>query len=75
MNPDENQENPAMEQQNAQCPNCDSEIPNKVLYQCISCYTKYCVACPDSRTGRVCPGCGQNLRMVLDQGSSKKGAA
>lgn len=63
-----------MEQKDNTCPNCDQEIPNNVLYQCIICFTKYCAACPESRSGSKCPKCGQMYRMVLDQGKSDQGA-
>jgi hypothetical protein len=64
-----------MEQPNGICPTCDQEIPNHVLYQCICCYTKYCVACTDSQSGKSCPKCGQNLRMVLDWRNPDRGTA
>jgi hypothetical protein len=64
-----------MEHREGKCPTCHQDIPNHVLYQCISCYTKYCVVCTDSRSGKICPNCGQNLRMVLDQGNPNRGAA
>ncbi len=64
-----------MQEQNGKCPRCSKEIPNQVLYQCVRCFTKYCLACDDSQSGKICPKCGISARMVLDQKSPNKDVA
>jgi hypothetical protein len=64
-----------MEQQNGKCPHCGKEIPDRVLYRCVRCFTAYCMACDDSGAGKTCPKCGISSRMILDQGISDKKTA
>lgn len=56
-----------METGNVTCPNCKKEVPNNVIYKCVRCFTEYCVACDDTREGRVCPKCGMSARIVIGQ--------
>lgn len=64
-----------MEEQKGLCPRCGKEIPNHVIYQCARCFSKYCVVCDDSHSGKNCPSCGMSARLVLDQGGSNKETA
>ncbi len=49
------------------CPNCNNEYPNNVLYKCVRCFTEYCSKCDNSNEGKVCPKCGMSARIVLDK--------
>ncbi len=49
----------------AVCKRCVRKIENGVIYQCVRCFTEYCVRCEDSQEGRVCPKCGMGARLIL----------
>ncbi len=61
-----------MEEMKVTCPGCGKDVPNKVLYRCIRCFSVFCVVCDKSQEGKNCPKCGMNGRMVLDQGVAQK---
>ena len=48
------------------CPRCDNPDLKGVSYKCYLCFTEYCVVCPGSKEGKVCPKCGQAGRIVID---------
>jgi DNA-directed RNA polymerase subunit RPC12/RpoP len=42
-------------------------MTGKVIYQCVRCFTKYCIECEGSDGGKVCPQCGMGARLILQE--------
>jgi hypothetical protein len=49
----------------SRCKQCGLEIENNVIYQCVRCFTEYCIRCEGSKEGKICPKCGMGARLIL----------